>query len=81
MKEIYFEKIKKYCLEKGLSLDKLNNQEKYLINNSFMVAQPIKIANSDGLRTDLETQPKPTLIYNVNTGQITETEFTDLYLR
>ena len=46
-----------------------------------MVAQPIKIANSDGLRTDLETQPKPTLIYNVNTGQIIETEFTDLYLR
>ena len=81
MKELYFEKIKEYCSRNGLSLEKLDKQEKYLIDDSFMTAQPIKIPNSDGLKTDLATQPKPTLIYDIVTDQVIETEYTDLYLR
>lgn len=81
MKEIYFEKLKEYCLNNGLSLEKLDKQERYLIDGSFMTANPIKIPNSDGLKTDLATQPRPTLIYDVETGAISETEYTDLYLR
>ena len=81
MKEVYFEKLKEYCSKNGISLEKLNKQEKYLIEDSFIVAQPIKIPNCDGLRTDLATQPKPTLIYDIETGTISETEYTDFYLR
>lgn len=81
MKDVYLEKVKEYCLKNGLSLDKLNKQEKRLINKSFIVAQPIKISDSDGLKTDLMSQPKPTLIYNIDTEQIAETEYTNLYLR
>ncbi len=81
MKEMYIEKLREYCSKHGLSLEKLDKQEKYLIEDSFITAQPIKIKNSDGLRTDLATQPKPTLIYDVETGAISETEYTNLYLR
>lgn len=81
MKDLYLEKIKEYCLKNGISTDKLDKQEKRLINKSFIVAQPIELSNSDGLKTDLLSQPKPTLIYNIDSGQITETEYTNLYLR
>lgn len=81
MKEEYLRKLRRYCIENGLSIDKFDGQVKCLINKSFIAAQPIKIQNSDGLRTDLATQPKPTLIYDVETGLISETEYTNLYLR
>ena len=81
MKELCMKKIKKYCLDNGISLEKLETQESLLINTSFIVAQPIKIENSDGLRTDLATQPKPTLIYDITSDKITETEYTNIYLK
>ena len=81
MKKLYFEKVKKYCVEKGYSLDKLALQQTFLIYDNFIVAQPVKLPKHDGLRTDLATQPKPTLIYDITSDKITETEYTNIYLK
>ena len=68
-----------YCTNNNLSVDKLRNQKIIIIDDIFF-AQPIETKNSDGLKTDFATRPKPTLIYRVNTGEIEETEYTKKYL-
>jgi len=78
-KEAIFQKAKEYCQNNNLSIDKLYVQEVYKIDD-IIFAQPINIKNSDGLRTDLATQPKPTLIYHIDTGEFEETEYTRKYL-
>ena len=75
----YLETIREYCKKNNLSLEKLDNQEQHLIYELFILAQPIEIENSDGLKTDLATQPRPTLIYHVDTGEIEETEYTTTF--
>lgn len=78
-KDVIIAKAKEYCINNHLSVDELYKQEIYKIDD-IIFAQPMKLKNSDGLKTDLATQPKPTLIYRIKTGMFEKTEYTQKYL-
>lgn len=72
---------KGYCTENGLSYAKLCQQRFNLIYDEAIFSQPSDVV-PDGLRNDLATQPKPTLIIKNVDGVVTvkETEYTKQYL-
>jgi hypothetical protein len=76
-----FEIAKNYCIDNGLSIDKLRKQRFNLIYSSAVFAQPSE-AIPNGLLNDLDTQPKPTLIIKNERGGLTieQTEYTREYL-
>lgn len=71
-----------FCLEKNLSLEKLQLQRFILSCNECAFAQPSSV-KLDGLVNDAETMPKVTLIVKYEAGQlkIEETEYTKEFLQ
>ena len=80
-KALAFEIAKNYCINNGLSIDKLSSQRFHLVYSSAIFAQPSDVI-PNGLLNDLATQPKPTLIIkNESDGLIIEqTPYTRQYL-
>ena len=72
---------KQYCENNNLSYDRLLKQEFALIYDTAIFAQPSGV-KPDGLKNDLKTQAKPTLILNNVNGNIIikETELTRKFL-
>lgn len=82
MKAIALEAASRYCLEHGLSLEKLKAQKCEIIENAMVFAQPTGV-KPDGLRNDLATRPHPTLILKLDKNGnllIETTEHTKKYL-
>ena len=52
---------REYCIQHGLDIGSLERQHVYVINGKVIFAQPSQHRVS-GLRADLDTQPKPTLV-------------------
>lgn len=52
---------REYCIENGLDTESLDKQLVYAINGKVIFAQPSNQETS-GLKTDMSTQPKPTLV-------------------
>ena len=76
-----------YCKKNKLSVSKLKTQKVVEIGDSVVFAQPSNIKTQRvaiaGLRSDKESQPKPTLVLK-KTGKgyvVEETEHTNIYLR
>ena len=66
-----------YCIEHGLSVEKLKKQVFAVIIDQMIFAQP------DGLRDDIASQPLPTLILSLdanNNIKVESTEHTREYL-
>lgn len=80
-KAIVLEVMKGYCEQNGLSYEKLKKQRFYWIHGEAFFAVPSNVV-PDGLRNDLETMPKPTLVVKLADGelQIKQTEHTKKYL-
>lgn len=68
-----------FCNRNGLSLEKLYKQDCMYFGEivGFMQEMPY---HGKGLLEDLASQPKPTLVYNVDDGTIETTEYTQMYL-
>lgn len=68
-----------FCNRNGLSSEKLKKQDCMFFGEivGFMHEMPY---HGHGLLEDLTSQPKPTLIYNVDDGTIEVTEYTQMYL-
>ena len=75
------EYVKDYCLQKGLSLERLKTQRFELSYHECGFFQPSDIP-ALGLVNDYETMPKATLIIKNENGRliISETEYTKQYL-
>lgn len=75
------EYVKDYCIQKGLSLEKLKTQRFELSYSECGFFQPSDAA-ALGLTNDQETMPKATLIIKNEHGElmICETEYTKKYL-
>lgn len=75
------EYVKDYCIQKGLSLEKLKTQRFELSYSECGFFQPSD-ATVLGLTNDQETMPKATLIIKNEHGEliICETEYTKKYL-
>lgn len=73
---------KKYCLNEKLSIEKLSREEFYFSCNECVFAHPSEI-KPDGLKNDIETQPKATLVIKYEKGElfIEQTEYTKEFLR
>lgn len=76
-----------YCEKNKLSIPKLKTQKVVEIGDSVIFAQPTNISSHrvavSGLKSDKESQPKPTLVLK-KTGRgyiVEETEHTNIYLR
>ena len=72
---------REYCIHHGLNIRSLEKQLIYVINGKTIFAQPSQ-CRANGLREDLDTQPKPTLIvekssrgYIVHTTEYTKYVF------
>lgn len=72
---------REYCIQHGLDIGSLERQHVYVINGKVIFAQPSQHRVS-GLRADLDTQPKPTLVveetprgYAVHTTEHTKRAF------
>ena len=52
---------REYCMSNGLDLSVLSKQSIYAINNKVIFAQP-STKKTYGLKTDISSQPKPTLV-------------------
>lgn len=78
---IALEAASRYCLTNQLSVEKLGQQRFEWFGDAAVFAQPSGI-KPDGLKNDLETQPKPTLILRLDNGKfhIEQTEHTKKYL-
>ncbi|GFI05111.1 hypothetical protein IMSAGC005_03965 [Lachnospiraceae bacterium] len=70
-----------YCKENSISIDKLQNEEFYLMYNECLFAHPSDI-EPNGLLNDLETLPKVTLVikHEDNILSIEQTEYTQEFL-
>lgn len=75
------EYVKDYCIQNGLSLERLKTQRFELSYNECGFFQPSNIP-ALGLVNDYETMPKATLIIRNENGRliIIETEYTKQYL-
>lgn len=76
-----------YCEKNKLSIPKLKAQKVIEIGDSVIFAQPTNVTAKKvalaGLKRDVETQPKPTLILK-RTGSgyaVEETKHTNIYLK
>ena len=71
----------KYCRESGISYDKLKNQRFECLGNfgCFLQSSGIK---TQGLKNDMATMPKITLILEMKDGKVSfkQTEHTSVYL-
>ena len=75
--------VKPFCQANNLSPEKLSAQKFEIIADTIIFAQPTDV-KPDGLRNDIDTQPKPTLVLQLNSNgeiQIETTECTEKYLR
>ena len=74
--------VRNYCKENDLSIDKLMNEIFHLSYNECGFAHPSEI-KPDGLKNDIETQPKATLVIKHEKGElfIEQTEYTKEFLR
>ena len=81
-KALAIEYARSYCINNNLSVEKLENQRFFLLNNECAFAQPSNV-KPDGLINDKETMPKVTLIIRFENEKlaIQETEYTKLYLQ
>lgn len=68
-----------YCKDNNLSEQKLATQSCLYFGDVVGFMQRMTYHDT-GLREDLSSQPKPTLIYHVDTGTIETTEYTAEYL-
>lgn len=71
-----------YCIEHGLSVEKLKRQDFAVIIDQMIFAQPTGV-KPDGLRDDIASQPLPTLIISLdanNNIKVESTEHTRKYL-
>lgn len=71
-----------YCEKYGLSVEKLKDQKFEVIPDEIFFAQPTGI-EPDGLRSDLETVPYPTLIMRLDEDgniRFQETAYTRQYI-
>lgn len=75
------EYVKDYCMQKGLSLEKLKTQRFELSYSECGFFQPSDVT-ALGLINDQETMPKATLIIRNENGEliICETDYTKQYL-
>ena len=73
---------RKYCINNQLDTDLLAQQRVFVIGQRINFAQP-STSKPRGLKNDLETQPRPTLIVEKigDTFQVSETSNTQPYLR
>ncbi len=80
-KLVALQAVSEYCRSNGLSLAKLKDQKFYIFEDCMIFAQPSDV-KPDGLRNDLATQPRPTLVLKEGSGglQIEATEHTRKYL-
>lgn len=81
-KALAIEYVKNYCIEHGLSIEKLPTQRFALSANECCFAQPSDV-KPQGLINDKETMPKVTLIIKFEEGhlKIEETDYTALFLK
>lgn len=72
---------RKYCLDNGLDTKSLDKQFVYVINDKVIFAQPSSHRTS-GLRRDISTQPKPTLVVEMSQKGYTvnKTDYTGQFL-
>ena len=68
-----------FCKEHNYSLDQLEKQTCYYLGEVVGFMQDMSY-HGTGLCEDLESQPKPTLYYHVNSGEIETTAYTETYL-
>ena len=75
------EYVKDYCIQNGISLDKLETQRFELSYNECGFFQPSDVSPL-GLTNDKETMPKATLLIKHENGclKISQTEYTKQYL-
>ena len=68
-----------YCKDNNLSERKLATQSCLYFGDvvGFMQQMPY---NGTGLKEDMNSLPKPTLLYHIASGAIETTEFTEEYL-
>lgn len=72
---------REYCIENGLDTESLDKQLVYAINGKVIFAQP---SNQEtlGLKMDIITQPKPTLVVerSQNGYIVDKTDYTSQFL-
>ena len=68
-----------YCEEEGLSTEKFKSQQCYDFGEVICFMQDMPYYGT-GLREDIESQPKPTLIYHIDSRVIETTAYTEKYL-
>lgn len=70
-----------YCRKNNLSVDKLKTQRFSLIYGKAFFSQPSSV-EADGLRNDVDTMPKTTLIIEADGDnlKVAQTEYTKKYL-
>ena len=80
-KALAIEIARKYCELNGLSKEKLLKQYFFDGTESLIFAQPSDV-EPDGLKNDMETMPRPTLVIKHKDGEVevNQTEWTKTYL-
>ena len=73
---------KQYCMQRGLSKDKLAKQRLEFVDGAAIFAQPSGV-KPNGLMNDMATMPFPTLIITVDGERlkVETTEHTEKYLK
>lgn len=71
-----------YCRQNGISYDKLKNQRFERLSNFWCFLQPSNV-EPQGLKNDMETMPKVTLILKIKDEKFyfEQTEYTAEYLK
>lgn len=80
-KALAIEFVRDYCEQNNISIDKLKNERFNLSYNECVFAHPSDV-KPDGLRNDMETMPKVTLVVKYENGMLSieQTEYTKDFL-
>ncbi len=74
IKAIARKKAEEYCIENGLSLEKLATQSFYVFGNTAAFMQEMEY-HGKGLLEDFASQPKPTLEYDIKDETIRPSKY------
>lgn len=72
--------VAEYCREKNFQVSVLGDLSVYYLGEIVLYAQEVE-GHGKGLLEDLDTLPRPVLIYNIKTGTIEEGEYADSVLK
>ena len=73
-------KAKKYCEDNGLRAEKIDSQICHCFGEEWGFFQRVPY-HGTGLLEDISSQPKPTLVYIVDSDTFEQTEYTEQYLK